>query len=56
MPYLRKKFLHAEDFAKASMSDLFQESKLKEAHKFTADYMANAVLINQGNLKFDLKD
>jgi hypothetical protein len=55
MPYLRKKFLHAEDFAKASMSDLFQESKLKEAHKFTADYMANAVLINQGNLKFDLK-
>jgi hypothetical protein len=55
MPYLRKKFLHAEDFAKASMSDLFGEDKIKEARKFTADWMANSVLINDGNLKFELK-
>ena len=44
MPFLRKKYLYAEDFAKASMSDLFGEDKMKEAEKFTADYMANSVL------------
>lgn len=55
MPYLRKKYLKAEDFAKTSMSDLFGEKKIKEAYKFTADYMPNSVLINEGNLKFDLK-
>jgi hypothetical protein len=55
MPYLRKKYPYAEDFAKASLADLFGEDKLKEAHKFTATEMANCVFINQGNLKFDLK-
>ena len=55
MPYIRKKYLHAEDFAKASMTDLFGEDKMKEAYKFTADDMANSVLINDGKLKFDLK-
>jgi hypothetical protein len=55
MPYLRKKYLHAEEFAKTSMSDLFGEKKLREAYKFKADYMSNSVLINEGNLKFDLK-
>ncbi|MDE3182295.1 MAG: VCBS repeat-containing protein [Bacteroidota bacterium] len=55
MPYLRKKFLYAADFAKASLTDLFGEDKLKEAYKFTANYFANSVLINKGNLKFELK-
>jgi hypothetical protein len=55
MPFLRKKYVYAEDFAKASLNDLFGESKLKEAYKFTADYMSNSILINEGNLKFDLK-
>lgn len=55
MPYLRKKYLHAEDFAKAYMTDLFGEDKLRDADKFTAAWMSNSVLINQGNFKFDLK-
>jgi hypothetical protein len=55
LPFLRKKYLYAEDFAKASLSDLLGGDKMKEAYKFTADYMANSVLINKGNLKFELK-
>ncbi|HEU4902990.1 MAG TPA: FG-GAP-like repeat-containing protein, partial [Flavisolibacter sp.] len=53
MPVLRKKFLYAEDLAKASLSDIFGEEKLKEASVFTADYFANAILRNRGNLQFE---
>jgi len=55
MPVLRKKFLYAGDFAKSSLSEIFEEDKLKEASVFTADYFANAILINKGNLQFDLQ-
>jgi enediyne biosynthesis protein E4 len=52
MPGLKKKFLYAEDFAKASLEDLFTTEKLKQADTLTANYFANAILINQGNLRF----
>jgi enediyne biosynthesis protein E4 len=52
MPVLRKRFQYAENFAKAQFTDLFTESKLREAEKLTADYFQNAMLINQGNGKF----
>lgn len=55
IPLLKKKFLYAEAFAKASLDDLFGSDKLKSSKKYTADYFANAVLINQGNLNFELK-
>jgi len=54
MPILKKKFLYAGDFAKSSLDEIFDEDKLKNAKIFTADYFANAILINQGNLKFDV--
>ena len=52
---MKKKFLYAEDFAKASLTDLFTQTKLEKATVFTADYFSNAILINNGNLKFETK-
>ena len=52
LPALKKKFLYAADFAKASLDDIFTADKLKSADVLTADYFSNAVLINNGNLNF----
>ncbi len=52
MPFLKKKFLYASDFAKASLDEIFTSSKLGEAKTYTADYFPNAVLINNGKLNF----
>jgi hypothetical protein len=55
MPFLKKKFLYAEDFAKASLRDLFGADKLNKAELFTANYFSNAVLINNGQLQFEAR-
>ena len=55
IPVLRKKFLYAADLAKASLNNLFGENNLKSAGILSADYFANAVLINKGNLNFHAK-
>jgi enediyne biosynthesis protein E4 len=52
MPVLRKTFLYADDFAKASLEAIFSEDKLRSATVATADYISNAVLINNGNGTF----
>ena len=52
MPQIKKDFLYAGDFAQASMDEIFKRSKLKNAQLLTADYFANAVLINDGKLHF----
>ncbi len=52
MPFLKKKFLFAEDFAKASLSEIFPAEKLKNAKVYSAYYFSNAVLINEGNNNF----
>jgi hypothetical protein len=52
MPIIKKKFLYAENFAKASMSEIFSSDKLKDAQVLTADYFSNALLINDGKLNF----
>jgi len=54
MPELKKRYLYAEDFAKASLTDLFGREKLREAKHYSADYFSNAVFINKGNLTFDV--
>ena len=56
MPALKKKYLYAEDFAKASLSDIFRSGKLRDAELLSADYFSNAVLINDGNWKFTVKE
>jgi hypothetical protein len=53
IPILKKKFLYAKDFAKASLEDIFTEQKLGEAKKFSADYFSNTIFINRGELNFD---
>jgi hypothetical protein len=55
MPMIKKKFLYAEDFAKASMDEIFSEKKLENSQILTANYFSNAVLINNGNLQFTTK-
>ena len=52
MPILKKKFLYAGDFAKASLHDLFNADKLEGASLLTADYFANSILLNKGGLQF----
>lgn len=55
IPPLKKKFLYAEDFAKASLEDLFGAEKLKGATVLKADYFANAILVNDGKGKFEVR-
>ena len=56
LPYLKKKFLYAEDFAKASLYDLFSVDKLKASDTLSADYFSNALLLNKGDLHFEVKE
>lgn len=55
LPELKKKYLYAEDFAKAKINDIFSPEKLKAAQVFSADYFSNALLINDGNMNFSVK-
>ena len=55
IPLIKKKFLYAEDFAKASLTDLFGSEKLNSSEIFSADYFSNAVLVNKGNMQFETK-
>jgi len=56
LPVIKKKFLYAEDFARATIDEIFDEKKLKDAELLTADYFANAVLINDGKMNFTVKE
>jgi hypothetical protein len=55
LPVIKKKYLYAEDFARATIDEIFSEEKLKDAQVLRADFFANAVLINDGKMNFDLK-
>jgi hypothetical protein len=55
MPVIRKKYIYATQFAKASLSDLVGEEKLEAAQTLSADYFQNAVLVNDGKGNFTLK-
>ncbi len=56
IPELKKKYLYAEDFAKASLNDIFGRQKLRDADHFSVNYFSNAVLINNGNWDFTVKE
>jgi hypothetical protein len=53
LPVLKKKFLYAEDFAKADLNLLFGADKLKTAQQLTATQFANTLLRNNGNGLFE---
>lgn len=55
MPVIRKKYIFATEFAKASLGDLVGEDKLKEAQVLSADYFQNAVLVNDGKGNFEVR-
>ncbi|MCC6287731.1 MAG: VCBS repeat-containing protein [Chitinophagaceae bacterium] len=55
MPVLKKKYMYAEDFAGAKVGDLFPPRKIDSAALLTADYFANALLINDGKNNFALQ-
>ena len=52
LPFIKKKFLYAGDFAKASVTEIFGSKEWKAAQVLSADYFANVVLINGGELNF----
>jgi hypothetical protein len=54
LPGLKKKYLYAQDFAKATLSDLFTEEALRKADTLCADYFSNAVLMNDGHGNFNV--
>ncbi|HRQ49264.1 MAG TPA: VCBS repeat-containing protein, partial [Agriterribacter sp.] len=55
IPLLKKKYLYAEDFAKAGLTDIFSSGKIKDAAVLSADYFSSALLINNGNLNFSIQ-
>jgi len=52
IPVIKKKFLYAEDFAKASLKDIFTADKLKKSNLLIADYFPNSILLNDGKMNF----
>ena len=55
IPFIKKKYLYAADFAQASLTEIFGKQKLNDSKVLTANYFSNAILINQGNLNFEIK-
>lgn len=55
LPYLKKKFLYAEAFAKASLQDLLGQKKLTTAVKLQADCFESILLMNDGKMNFSAK-
>ncbi len=52
MPYLKKKYLYAKDFAEATVSEIVGSEALSKATVFEADFFESMVLINEGNMNF----
>ena len=52
MPMLKKKFLYAEDFANAGMSDIFGRDRLNDAIVLSADHFEHTLFINEGSGRF----
>jgi hypothetical protein len=55
LPSLKKQFLFAEDFAKASLEQLLPADKLGNATVYEANWMANSLLINDGKGNFTVQ-
>jgi hypothetical protein len=52
LPYLKKQFLYAKDFADADLNKLFGEEKIKNADRLIANNFSNSLFLNKGNFKF----
>ncbi len=56
MPFIKKKYLYAVDFARAPITDIFTEKAINEAQVYKADYFSNAVFVNDGKGNFTVKE
>lgn len=56
LPFIKKKYLYAADFSKADLKEIFGTEKLKNSKILEANYFANSLLLNNGNLNFELKE
>jgi hypothetical protein len=56
IPLLKKKFLYAKDLAKANLQEIFSKEKLDASEVYTANYFANAVIINDGKMNFSVNE
>ncbi len=52
MPFLGDKFTTFNDFALASLDDIYTDEKLEESHEFQATTLESGILINDGTGKF----
>lgn len=55
LPPLKKKYLYAENLAKASINEIFGENMLSSAETHFANYFSSALFINDGKLNFTIK-
>ncbi|MBS1655481.1 MAG: VCBS repeat-containing protein, partial [Bacteroidetes bacterium] len=55
IPILKKKYLYAEDFAKATLQEILGKEKLDNAQVLKADCFSNAILINDGKMNFKVQ-
>ncbi|WP_255460252.1 VCBS repeat-containing protein [Lacibacter sediminis] len=55
LPFLKKKFLYADELAKAKLGDIFSKSMLSKAVTYSADCFENAVFINDGKMNYTMK-
>ena len=55
MPVLKKRYLYADDFSKAGVSDLFGEKNLDNATTMEATGFEHVVLLNDGKGRFSAK-
>ena len=56
MPGIKKRYLYAKDFAIASLEDIMTSRKMESAEQLSADYFSSAILINKGNMQFELRE
>lgn len=55
MPALKKNFIYAGDFAKATIAQILSKSKIESGTVLSADYFQNVLLINNGNFNFSIQ-
>ncbi len=56
VPFIKKQFLYAADFAQATLQQIFTSDKLASAEVLSTDCFANSLLLNEGNFKFKQVD
>lgn len=55
MPVIKKRFLYADELAKATLKEMLTESKLQAATVLSVNYLSNALLLNDGKGGYTLQ-